>query len=136
MGLIEKLRNRREIKYSFGKNNEWNDIFSREIGSFNMNTPGYGLSIPSNLTAEYKIRGIFLGIMRLDGIFTFNISNVDIKRAMIGFNDFEEASGNNMITEWELFIILNRPEYLKMTVFHNAVNEFVITKRGIKIKWN
>jgi len=101
-----------------------------------MHTPGFGIGVPSGIATVNKINAIFVGVMQADGIFTFNISTVDIRRAMIGFHDFEEASGNNMVTEWELFTIFSNEDYFKKTIFHNGANEFLISKRGIKIKWN
>jgi hypothetical protein len=133
--MIAKLKNDRRAKFSFGKNSKIFEIFSKNAGAVCMHD-WHRLSIEKALSLEYKIRAVFFKIVSLDGIFLFNISGVDIKSALKGFSSFEEASGNNMITEWELFMILSRSEYIERTIFHNGVNELILTKRGIKIKWN
>lgn len=85
---------------------------------------------------QMKIRGIFTRISSENGIFVFNINGVDTKKASAGFVEYEEANGNNMITEWELSIILHHDDYLKRTIFHNGKVEFKQIKNGIALSWN
>lgn len=135
MDFINKIKNIGVTKFSFGKNTELIDIFNKEVGAVSMNSNNFGLDIDSNLTLEYQLRGVFNRILDLNGIFLFNISSVDLIRARKGFINFEEASGNNNITEWELSMILNNEDYLNSTTFHNGRVELVLTQKGIKIKW-
>jgi hypothetical protein len=37
---------------------------------------------------------------------------------------FEDAEGNNEITEWELFMILTNKDYLKSCIFYNGRTAF------------
>ncbi|MDP3679405.1 MAG: hypothetical protein Q8R22_01060 [Flavobacterium sp.] len=135
MSFIERIRQNNRIKFSFGKNNEYADIFNGQVNAFSMNNPQYGLNIPSNISLENQLWGVFNQIRKENGIFLFNISAVDLIRAKKGFIDFAEAYDNNTITEWELSIILQNNDYLKMTIFHNGKVELRLTNNGIKIKW-
>ncbi|HEY5751239.1 MAG TPA: hypothetical protein VIU12_34490 [Chryseolinea sp.] len=134
--MITKLRSILQIKFSFGKDSEFFQVFAEDVGAICMYDMTQRLSIPVAFTMENKLRAVFLFISKADGFFLFNISGVDIKKAIKGFSSFEDASANNMITEWELSIILHDKDYYSRTIFHNGVNEFVITNKGIKIKWN
>jgi hypothetical protein len=118
-------------KFSFGKSTEHSEQFAKECGAFSMYDNGFGLGIPSYMTKENKLRAVFNLIRGMDGIFLFNISGVNMKRAKRGFTAFHEAEGNNQITEWELFMILSIPDYRKNCTFHNGKVEF--KKR---ILWN
>lgn len=135
MSFINKMRGIDRTKFSFGKNNEYIDFFNRQVGAISMNNPNFGLNIDSNLPLEYQLRGVFNRTLELDGFFLFNISSVDLLKAKEGFKNFEEASGNNYITEWELSMILENGDYFKSTIFHNGKVELVLTRNGIKIKW-
>ncbi len=91
----------------------------------------YGLGIPDTLSKGNQLRAVFLRISQIEGIFLFNISGVNMIRAKRGFATFEDAEGNNEITEWELFMILTNKDYLKSCIFHNGKVAF--KKR---ILWN
>jgi hypothetical protein len=132
----KKLRLLNIVKFSFGKQSEHFKIFNDYILAYDMYTPGYGFSIPEYWELDKKIRAVLMSVYKLDGIFLFNISGVDIVRSMKGFSSFDEADGNNLITEWELSIILSEPDYKFKTIFHNGITEFKITPKGLKIKWN
>lgn len=124
-------------KFSFGKNSEFFEAFSLLIGAFSMYTPGFGYSISEKFPMRNRLWAIFHNVNRNNGKFIFNISGVDIIAAINGFDSFETAYGNNMITEWELSIILQNRDYLENTIFHNGFTEFKYRKnKGIKIKWN
>ena len=124
MTLVEKFRSLTPIKFSFAKSTEFSEGFARDCGALSMFDAGFGLGIPSSLSDGDQLRGIFLQIMAINGIFLFNISGVNLKRARKGFNSYEEAEYNNQITEWELFMILTNPDYLKSCIFHNGKIEF------------
>jgi hypothetical protein len=110
------------VVYSFGKNNDEHETFSRSMGLRTMNAPegGYGLGISKELPDEYQIRAIFSTVLEQDGGFLFNLCYVDAPRAAHGFTNFSEASGNNLVTEWELWLIMENNDYLKRTIFHNG----------------
>ena len=111
--LSEKLRQINRVKFAFGKNNKHSMDFARECGDYSMYTAGFGLGISSELSSENQLRGVFTRIMHLGGIFLFNISGVNLKRANSGFANFDEAYDNNQVTEWELFMVLRDKDYLK-----------------------
>jgi hypothetical protein len=134
--MIDKFKKSKKVKFSFGKNTEFLESFSKSVGAYCMHDDGFGFSVPAYFSMENKLRAVFKNILDNDGIFFFNISGVNIKRAMTGFSSFDEAAGNNQITEWELYMIFKYEDYKSRTVFHNGVNELVITKYGFKIKWN
>lgn len=134
--MTERMRNSKKLKFSFGKNTDYFHTMSRNFNAFCWHDPGYGLGIPDYLDLENKIWGVMKAILDSDGIFLFNIAGVNIKLAQKGFANFEDAYGNNFVTEWELSIILKNNDYFMRTIFHNGVHEFRITKKGIKILWN
>jgi hypothetical protein len=135
MTLTEKLKNNKKLKFSFGKDTKFQRSFCYDINACSMYLDKFGLNIDSNLSSENQIRGVFNRITKENGIFVFNINGVDIIKAGKGFNDFTEAQENNMITEWELFIILSNRDYLKRTIFHNEKIEFEQVKNSLKIAW-
>lgn len=136
MDLIEKLREIEELKFSFGKADEFFPFFCERIDSCSMNKPGFGLGISDRYSMENQLRGVFRIINSEKGIFIFNISGVDIVRAKQGFQDFNEAASNNMITEWELSTILSEEDYLNNTIFHNGKVEFTKNEKGLELLWN
>ena len=135
--MVEKLRGLTCDKFSFGKNSEFFEAFCLNIKAFSMYTSGFGYGIPEKYSMGDRLRAVFKYVNQYDGKFIFNISGVDIVAAMKGFESFEMAAGNNMITEWELSVILQNDDYLERTIFHNGFTEFkYIKNKGIKIKWN
>jgi hypothetical protein len=135
VALIEELRNRTELKFSFGKNDEFFLSFSRQAQSACMHDEGFGLGL-SNLSPENKLWGVFNTINRENGLFIFNINGVDIEKAVAGFQNYEMAESNNMITEWELSIILQNRDYLEKTIFHNGKTKFEHNETGLELIWN
>lgn len=119
MLLIEKLKSIDRIKFSFGKNDEYLILFSREINACSMHDEGFGIGVPREFSPENKLRAVFTTINKENGVFVFNINGVDLAKAKRGFADYDEAYGNNMITECELSVILSNEEYIQRTVFHN-----------------
>ena len=135
--MIERLRNLKCDKFSFGKNSEFFETFCININAYSMYTPGFGFNIPETFTMDNKLRAVFKYINQYNGKYIFNISGVDIMCSIKGFENFEVASGNNMITEWELSVILQNVDYYEKTIFHNGFTEFkYIKNKGFKIKWN
>ena len=124
MTLTQRFRHIPGIKFSFSKSTEFSQAFARDCNAFSMYDQGFGLGIPSQLSEENKLRGVFNQIMAQQGTFLFNLSGVDMKRAKKGFSKFDEAFYNNQITEWELFVILDNKDYLKNCIFHNGKVEF------------
>ena len=120
MLLTEKFARFEEVKFSFGKSTEYARQFATDCGAFSMYDNGFGLGIPANLSNENKLRAVFNIITQLNGIFLFNICGVNMKKSKRGFSGFDEAEGNNQITEWELFMILRHSGYLKNCIFHNG----------------
>lgn len=133
--LLEKLLSIKSVKFSFGKNDEFLPLFSKKIGAYSMHDTGFGLGIPSSLSMENQLRGIFASLGRQSGIFVFNINGVDLEKAKKGFHDFDEAESNNFITEWELSEILRNKDYLKSTIFHNGKVEFEKSNNKIHFIW-
>ena len=131
MILTQKFKAIRAFKFSFSKSREFSQVFAENCGAASMYEPGFGLDIPDNFSSENKLRAVFNQTLRNDGIFLFNLSGVDMKKAKRGFLDFDEAEYSNQITEWELFMVLNNKDYLKKCIFHNGKVEF--KKR---IVWN
>jgi hypothetical protein len=131
MTLIERFNRIEMPKFSFGKSTEYAEKFAIDCRSFSMYDDGYGLGIPNNLSKGNRLRAVFRVIMQMGGVFLFNINGVNMKRARRGFSTFEDAEGNNEITEWELFMILTNKDYLKSCIFHNGKVAF--KKR---ILWN
>ena len=128
MTLTERYHRIDRPKFSFGKSTEYSPGFAVECDAFSMHQTGFGLGISDQLTNENQLRAIFLRIMEMGGIFLFNISGVNLKRAKRGFNSYSEAEGNHQITEWELSQILNNRDYLINCNFHNGKVEFKKTK--------
>ena len=112
------------LKFCFAKSTSFAKAFAFEISGCSMYMPGYGLGIPTSLSPENQLRAVFRETMKINGIFLFNLSGVDVNKAQKGFSSFEEAETNNQITEWELFIILTNRDYLKNTIFHNGKVQF------------
>jgi hypothetical protein len=134
LNLLDKLSSVKEIKFSFGKSDEFHPLFSKRIGACSMYDPGFGLGI-QDMSSENKLRAIFTSISSQNGIFVFNINGVDLLKAGNGFHDYDEAESNNFITEWELSVILKNDDYLKSTIFHNGKVEFIQIKKAIQFKW-
>lgn len=124
MTLIERFNKINFLKFAFAKSSEYSKAFAREINAYSMYDKGYGLSIPTNLSSENQLRGVFKEVIRQNGVFLFNLSGVDLNKARKGFANFEEAENNNQITEWELYIILSNTDYFKSTIFHNGKVQF------------
>ena len=135
MNLRDELRNTNKLKFSFGKNTDYQQQFNNYIRACSMNQPGYGLGISPELSAENQIRGVFNIISKEKGIFVFNVNGVNLLKAGEGFQDFEEAINNGQITEWELSLIIEREDYLKKTIFHNYEIIFNKINNGLKILW-
>jgi hypothetical protein len=135
--LIERLQKISKLKFSFGKSSEYHQKFSTRINACHMYQPGFGLGIPDSFSAKNQIEGIFTFVTGQNGIFVFNLNGVNTIKACTGFVDFDEAEGNEMITEWELSIILKNKNYLKNTIFHNGKVEFKQIKNGtgITLSW-
>ena len=136
MSLLDDLYNLKSLKFSFGKSSEYHQTFSREIDASSMYDLNLGLGISQSLSAENQLRAIFTIIAQTQGHFVFNISGVDLQRAKYGFNDYDEASDNNMITEWELSILLQNSDYLEKTIFHNGKIQLQQTNNGLEVQWN
>ncbi|NVM62145.1 hypothetical protein FHW88_000421 [Mucilaginibacter sp. SG538B] len=96
----------------------------------------FGLGVPSNLSAENQLRAVFHRINNENGNFFYNICGVDLDKAIAGFPSYDEAADNNMITEWELFILLQNPDYLEKTIFHNGKTVLPQNAGGIEKLWN
>lgn len=124
MILTEKFRRLTPKKFSFAKSSGYSEAFARDCNALSMYEPGFGLGIPSNLSSENKLRGIFNQITGANGIFLFNISGVNLSKGKKGFRNYDEAEYNNQITEWELSIILANKDYLKNCIFHNGKVQF------------
>jgi hypothetical protein len=121
MTLIQRFSKIEAVKFSFGKSTEYSEQFASDCSAFSMyDSNGFGLGIPLNFSNENKLRAVFTIIMEMNGIFLFNISGVNMIKARRGFSGFNEAEGNNQITEWELFMILSNKDYLKNCIFHNG----------------
>jgi hypothetical protein len=115
--LSERIKRINHTKFSFGKNNEFSKEFAHECEAFSMHDSGFGLGIPGNLSAANQLRAVFTTIRELNGVFLFNISGVNLKKAIAGFPNFDEAEYNNQITEWELSVILSNKDYKKNVSF-------------------
>jgi len=124
MTLTQRFSQIQRLKFSFSKSTEFSQAFARDCGALSMYDPGFGLDIPSNFSSENKLRAVFNQTMAHGGIFLFNLSGVDMKKAKNGFSDYDEAEYNNQITEWALFMILGNKDYLKNCIFHNEKVEF------------
>jgi hypothetical protein len=98
--------------------------------------PAYGLGISHMLSPENQLRGIFIEVLNREGYFVFNINGVDLDRVRQGFTTYDEAESNNMITEWELSIIVSENDYLERTIFHNQTIEIPQTQNGIQFLWH
>lgn len=110
MTLTQKFSQIPHLKFSFSKSTEFSQTFARDCGALSMYDIGFGLGIPSNFSPENKLRAVFNQVMAQGGIFLFNLSSVDMKKAKKGFADYDEAEYNNQITEWELFMVLTNQE--------------------------
>ena len=124
MTLSQKFNKIQVDKFSFAKRSIFARDFAKECGAYSMFDPNYGLGISQNLSSENQLRGVFVEIIRRDGIFLFNISGVDLLKAKKGFADYDEAAMNGQITEWELSVILTNKDYLKKCIFHNGKIRF------------
>ncbi|MHA8055520.1 hypothetical protein VR611_06200 [Aquirufa nivalisilvae] len=137
MTIFERLNKLDQVKFSFGKSDEFHPTFCRIVGALSMyDNNGYGLGIPISLSPGNQLMGVFNSINSQGGTFVFNINGVDILRAFKGFANYDEAASQNMITEWELSIILNNKDFLDRTIFHNGKVEFPQILNGIEKKWN
>lgn len=136
MAFVDKIRDLDKLKFSFGKSSDLALIFNQNTNVLSMYSLNFGLGIPSNLSLENQLRAVFRIVNQENGVFLFNISHVDLAKAKKGFVNFNEAYESNMITEWELSVILQNPGYLSKTIFHNGSLELRLTNNGIKIKWN
>ncbi|UOE52607.1 hypothetical protein MTO98_16135 [Mucilaginibacter sp. SMC90] len=136
MALFDTLRELPNPKFSFGKSTEYHPNFSRDAGAACMYDDGFGLGLSNQLSPENKLRAVFLTISREHGSFIFNISGVDLDAAIAGFESYDAASDNNMITEWELSMILHNPDYLAQTTFHNGRTLLTQIEGGIVKRWN
>src|SRR5688500_7672618 len=99
MTLTQKFNQIPRFKFSFSKSTEFSQAFAIDCGASSMYDIGFGLGIP-NLSAENKLRAVFIQTMALDGIFLFNLSGVDLRKAKKGFENYDEAEYSNQITEW------------------------------------
>lgn len=124
MSLVKKLSRIQRLKFSFSKSSEFSQAFANDCAAASMYDIGFGLGIPSYLSSESKLRAVFFRVINQNGIFLFNISGVDMKKAKKGFQNFEEAAHNNQITEWELYMILSNRDYIKNCIFHNGKVHF------------
>lgn len=124
MTLIQKFNTLPNFKFSFSKSTEFSQAFAQDCGAASMYDPGFGLGIPTYFSAENQLRAVFLQTIAQNGIFLFNLSGVDMRKAKKGFTDYDEAEYSNQITEWELFMIINNKDYLKSCIFHNGKVEF------------
>lgn len=124
MTLTQKFNQIPNFKFSFSKSTEFSHSFAKDCGAASMYDLGFGLGIPDNLSSENKLRAVFMQTIAQGGIFLFNLSGVDMKKAKQGFVHYDEAEYNNQITEWELFMILSNKDYLKHCIFHNGKVEF------------
>ena len=122
--LSERIKRINQTKFSFGKNNEFSREFAHACEAFSMYDSGFGLEIPRNLSAANQLRAVFTTIRQLNSVFLFNISGVNLKKAIAGFPNFDEAEYNNQITEWELSVILSNKDYKKNCIFHNGKVQF------------
>jgi len=124
MELTEKFSRMEMVKFSFGKSTEHSPKFARDCGALSMYDNGFGLSIPEYLSDENRLRAVFRLVMESNGLFLFNISGVNLRKAGKGFASYREADENNQITEWELFMILRNRDYQKNCIFHNGKTAF------------
>jgi hypothetical protein len=124
MTLVQKFAGISSFKFSFSKSTDYSRAFARDCGAISMYDRGFGLNIPSNLSNENQLRAVFRLIMENNGVFLFNLSGVDMKKAKKGFRSYDEAEYNNQITEWELFNVLSNNDYLKSCIFHNGKVQF------------
>lgn len=124
MTLTEKFNAIPKFKFSFSKSTEFSQTFARDCGAASMYDLGFGLGIPNYLSPENKLRAVFIKTLENGGVFLFNLSGVDMKKAKKGFTDYDEADYSNQITEWELFTVINNKDYLKRCIFHNGKVEF------------
>lgn len=136
MDIIEKALEIKSFKLSLGKNDEFFPMFSKSIEAKCMHDDGFGLGIPNNISPENQIRGALLQTIKADGIILFNISGVNIDRAISGFENYEDASSTFFITEWELSVILENNDFLENTIFHNGKVDFHKTSNGLEKLWN
>jgi hypothetical protein len=124
MTLTQKFNAIPHLKFSFSKSTEFSHSFALDCGAASMYDLGFGLGIPNNFSNENKLRAVFNQTFAHSGVFLFNLSGVDMKKAKVGFVDYDEAEYSNQITEWELFMVINNKDYLKNCIFHNGKVEF------------
>ncbi|HVU55378.1 MAG TPA: hypothetical protein VHD83_10000 [Puia sp.] len=134
MTFAQRISEIDRVKFAFGKAKSLLKEFAAECGAFSMHTNRFGLDISHNLLPEQQLRAIFLRVMQAEGLFLFNISGVNLKKAKKGFDRFSDAEENGQITEWELNMILTNKDYLKNCIFHNGRVEFkkTILWRAVK----
>ncbi|MEP6735148.1 MAG: hypothetical protein ABJA70_06490 [Chryseolinea sp.] len=124
MTLSEKYGKLKGVKFSVSKRSKFAENFARASGAFSMFDDGFGLGIAFDLSAEDKLRAVFLETIKREGKFLFNLSGVDLLQAKRGFASYKDADESYQITEWEFFMILTNNEYLKNCIFHNGKVEF------------
>lgn len=130
--MIERIRELKLHKISLGKNLENFKIVSDQLLSYCMHhSEIFYRDIPPSMPLASQLITVFTNTVKNGGIILFNLSFVDIKRSIEGFSSISEAKNKNMITEWELFIILTDDEYYNSTIFHNGSNELVLLRNGI-----
>ena len=134
--LSEQLNLLEGPVFAFGKNDDWHWRFCNSHAVYSMYPLNFGLGIPANLSAENQLRAVFHRINNENGHFFYNICGVDLDKAITGFASYDEAADNNMITEWELSILLQNPDYLERTIFHNGKTVLPQNAGGIEKLWN
>jgi hypothetical protein len=135
LNFIEQLSKLEKVKLSLGKKAALLFQFSKSVSAISMADMNAKLDILNDLSPANQLLRAFTIINEKDGVIIFNLSGVDIEKSKTGFNSYDEASDNNMITEWELSIILKNEDYLKRTIFHNGKVEFPQIKAGIELTW-
>lgn len=124
MTLTQTFSRIQVFKFSFSKSTEFSQAFAYDCGAASMYDHGFGLGISGVLSSENQLRAVFLQTINQGGIFLFNLSGVDMKKAIRGFVNYEEAEYSNQITEWELFMVISNKDYLKSCIFHNGKVQF------------
>lgn len=133
--MFVRYRGIEKFKVSLGKNTKYLQFFSKEIGAYCMHDKGFGCSAPSYLSMKNKLEFVFMHTAISDGMFFFNLSGVDIIAASCKASDFNYASGHNLITEWELSVILSDEKYWNKTIFHNGITVFNFHNNQFSASW-
>ncbi len=97
MTLTQKISRINKLKFSFSKSIEFSETFEKDSSAFSMYDSGYGLGISPYLSSENQFRGVFVQVQIIGGIFLFNLSGVNMKKAMKGVKDFQVTEYNNQI---------------------------------------